>query len=130
MTKPQIVILHTGGNDLASVPAGALRHRLTELAMLVQASLPSIMVIWSEMLPRLSYRGAKDDKAVNVKRESVNRYVRNFVAKKNMLAIRHSAISRADEGAFLNDGVHLRTQGTRCFSRNCGSLLPFSKIRT
>ena len=61
MPEPQIpvVVFHTVENDLASIPAGTLCHRLTEPAMLVPKSLPNTMVIWSDMFPRLSFRGGK-----------------------------------------------------------------------
>ena len=117
MPEPHMVVLHTGGNDLASMSAGCLRHRLTELLTLIQAALPNTIVVWSDMLPRISYRYAHNSDSVDAARETVNRYVRGYMAKNNMRAIRHSAVTRADTLLFLPDGVHLSDLGNQLFQR-------------
>ena len=113
--EPAMVILHTGSNDLGTMPTGQLRRRLVELMALVKAALPRSTVVWSDMLPRRQYRGARNDKAVKDASVSVNRYLRTFAARNGMRAVRHIRVS-ADNGVdFLHDGVHLSQQGNSKF---------------
>jgi hypothetical protein len=57
-TPPQMLFVHLGGNDLASTPL----RQLTEQAQCDMKALaelcPHTALIWSDVLPRIKYRGA------------------------------------------------------------------------
>ena len=117
MPEPQYLVLHTGSNDLAHMPVGALRHKLAELLLLMKAALPRTVIIWSDMLPRLNYRGARCAKTVAKSSDTVNRFLRNFAVQNGMRCIKHHGVKRSRGEAFLPDGVHLSETGNKAFQR-------------
>ena len=115
--EPACVLVHSGSNDLAEMSAGALRHRIVELLALMKAALPRATIIWSDMLPRVQYRGATSSKKVCIAGSMVNRYVRNFAVKNGMRVVKHRAIRRDLAGMYMRDGVHLSDLGNAEFLR-------------
>lgn len=68
---PVILILHAGGNDVCSI-------RMDKLLTLMRADLDRIpgffrhvIIVWSEMVPRVVWQGARDDEAEEIARRNI-----------------------------------------------------------
>lgn len=77
---PVVLVLHAGGNDLCLM-------RLSELLTLIRIDLDHIMVyfaeiilVWSEVIPRVTWQGARDAGAVECMRRTLNTRISRFVS--------------------------------------------------
>ncbi|CAJ0949968.1 unnamed protein product [Ranitomeya imitator] len=82
-SSPTVVVIHAGGNDLASFP-------LTELLTLMRANLdkflgffPVMRLVWSELIPRLVWRGARELSDMERSRRTLNQRISRFIRFKN-----------------------------------------------
>lgn len=77
----------------------------------VSGSLGRCDVMWSEIVPRRVWRGARDPVAVEHSRYRTNLAMRKFLVKRGMGCIRHELIQAKVEGYYEPDGVHLSQVG-------------------
>ncbi|CAJ0929866.1 unnamed protein product [Ranitomeya imitator] len=110
-SSPTVVVIHAGGNDLASFP-------LAELLTLIRADLdklpgffPVMRLVWSELIPRLVWRGARELSAMERSRRSLNQRISRFIRFKNGVVVRHHRLEGDNSGFLLPDGVHLNDAG-------------------
>jgi hypothetical protein len=128
---PSMLFVHLGGNDLSSIPL----RKLTELAQYdltaLAAFCPHTVLIWSDVLPRIHYRGAHADNKMEKTRKTFNSSMRVFIKKANGKAVRNPEIQWYFAHLFRPDGVHLNDLGNdvllgvfhnsiRCFENNPG----------
>ncbi|CAJ0949278.1 unnamed protein product [Ranitomeya imitator] len=106
-SSPTVVVIHAGGNDLASFP-------LAELLTLMRADLdklpgffPVMRLVWSELIPRLVWRGARELSAMERSRRTLNQRISHFIRFKNGVVVRHHRLEGDNSGFLLPDGVHL-----------------------
>ncbi|CAJ0958425.1 unnamed protein product [Ranitomeya imitator] len=114
-SSPTVVVIHAGGNDLASFP-------LAELLTLMRADLdklpgffPVMRLVWSEMIPRLVWRGARELSAMERSRRTLNQRISHFIRFKNGVVVRHHRLEGDNSGFLLPDGVHLTNAGLDIF---------------
>ncbi|CAJ0959820.1 unnamed protein product [Ranitomeya imitator] len=114
-SSPTVVVIHAGGNDLASFP-------LAELLTLMRADLdklpgffPVMRLVWSEMIPRLVWRGARELGAMERSRRTLNQRISRFIRFKNGVVVRHHRLEGDNSGFLLPDGVHLNDAGLDIF---------------
>lgn len=117
-SHPQWLIIHLGGNDLASIP-------LLELILTMQKDInrfselfPETCVVWSDILPRATYRGAVSNAKVEKARKSLNNAMRTHMPKINGEVIHHPNIQWDAHHLFRKDGVHLNDTGNDIFLKN------------
>ncbi|KAJ7338060.1 hypothetical protein JRQ81_010589, partial [Phrynocephalus forsythii] len=72
-----MLLIHLGGNDLPRLLGKSLILCAKADLLCLFRSYPHVRVLWSEMLPRLVWKGAQDPKRIDQK--CVNREVGNFV---------------------------------------------------
>lgn len=108
---PDLLILHIGSNDILNVTACQLRHDIINLLQMLREMLPGTVIIFSEILPRLWYFGARDQNAVDKARKNIARYIRNHVSSIGIQILSHPAIDRHNFSLFRRDGVHLSDCG-------------------
>lgn len=108
---PVILVLHAGGNDLCSL-------RVAELLALMRVDLDrfllffsEVVIVWSEIIPRLVWHGAHDFMAVERARRTVNSRISRFVHVRSGVAIRHSLLEGDNGGLMSPDRVHLNDVG-------------------
>ncbi|CAJ0940265.1 unnamed protein product [Ranitomeya imitator] len=114
-SSPTIVVIHAGGNDLASSP-------LAELLTLIRSDMdkfpsffPLMRLVWSEVIPRLVWRGARELNAMERSRRTLNQRISRFVRFKNGVVVRHHRLEGDNSGFLLPDGVHLNEAGLDIF---------------
>ncbi|XP_069601439.1 uncharacterized protein [Ranitomeya imitator] len=114
-SSPTIVVIHAGGNDLASSP-------LAELLTLIRSDMDkfpsffqSMRLVWSEVIPRLVWRGARELNAMERSRRTLNQRISRFVRFKNGVVVRHHRLEGDNSGFLLPDGVHLNEAGLDIF---------------
>ncbi|XP_069583570.1 uncharacterized protein [Ranitomeya imitator] len=114
-SSPTIVVIHAGGNDLASSP-------LAELLTLIRSDMdkfpsffPLMRLVWSEVIPRLVWRGARELNAMERSRRTLNQRISRFIRFKNGVVVRHHRLEGDNSGFLLPDGVHLNEVGLDIF---------------
>ena len=65
---PAIIIFHIGTNDLIKVDEFCMRQRILVSLQDCIRQFPSTKIVWSDILPRVFYFGAKSQPAVEKKR--------------------------------------------------------------
>ncbi|KAM3917711.1 uncharacterized protein RB166_016656 [Leptodactylus fuscus] len=115
ITSPVILVLHVGGNDLGYV-------RKSDLVPLIRSDLESIpsffkkvVVVWSEMVSRVNWRGARDYKAMEKVRKTVNAQLARFVRSKGGVVVRHRELEGDNSQLMKSDGVNLNDAGMEIF---------------
>lgn len=112
---PVVLVLHVGGNDIASL-------RTLELLAVMRADMDRfplffsrVLLVWSEITPRLVWRGARNFLAADRARRAVNARISRFVRARAGVAIRHSLLENVEDGVLSDDGVHLTDIGCDIF---------------
>ena len=115
-SPPDILVIHLGGNDLPGLPGkGLILDILRDLTWLRQRY-PTMRIVWSTIIPRLAWRGARNLDAVNTARRGVNREVCRGVCSGGLgSVVGHHRISAGDKGLFRENGVHLSKAGLDIF---------------
>ena len=68
---------------------------------------PESCMVWSDVLPRATYRGAVSNAKVEKARKSLNTAMKSFMPKINGICIHHQNIQWNSHHLFRNDGVHM-----------------------
>ncbi|CAJ0959066.1 unnamed protein product [Ranitomeya imitator] len=112
---PTVVVIHAGGNNLAS----SLLAELLTLMRLDMDKFPSFFsamrLVWSEVIPRLVWWGARELNAMERSRRTLNQRISRFVRFKNGVVVRHHRLEGDNTGFLLPDGVHLNDAGLDIF---------------
>ena len=110
-TPPEMLFVHLGGNDFVTTPL----RKLTEQAqcdMKVLAELcPQTVLIWSDVLPRIRYRGAYRNNKMKKTCKTFNSAMRAYIRRIGGKAVRHQEIKWNLPHLFRPDGVHLNDMG-------------------
>lgn len=69
---PSILIFHCGGNDIGHIPLGGLRYALKSQVTEIQCTLPNTMIVFSQILPRHSWRYSNNTDAMERSRVRLN----------------------------------------------------------
>ncbi|XP_053098555.1 uncharacterized protein LOC128321972 [Hemicordylus capensis] len=115
---PDILVLHLGENDLASQTGLAIFHSLRKDILQVLRWCPGIAILWSAMLQRRVWRGARDPYGVDRARRKVNAQMARFLGSIGGGFIEHPGIIFSLPCLFRGDGVHLSPSGTRLFLKD------------
>lgn len=118
--KPFMVIIHLGGNSVVNTKLRTFEKKITKDIEYMFSSYPDTCFVWSDILPRLDWRGVKpsDFKAMEKKRGCLNRVARKAVASNCMgRIIIHDNFDHT-KGLFIKDGVHLSPVGNDLFLLN------------
>ena len=116
---PTSIIIHLGGNDLVTVTQSRMIKRMKKDLRYISSVYPSARLIWSDILPRTSWRGVVNTpeklKTLDNKRKRINRAGRQIT---RTLPHGYSIIHELDSstsGLFKTDGVHLTLIGNAIF---------------
>ena len=71
---PELLVIHCGGNDIGFVKSIILRNNVEKTLKNLQMLLPCTKIVWSQILPRLSWRPAIGEKILNKVRMRLNRF--------------------------------------------------------
>ncbi|CAJ0946880.1 unnamed protein product [Ranitomeya imitator] len=109
---PQILVIHLGGNDLRKRPCRELIKDIKFDVLRLWAMFPKVLVVWSDIVPRKVWRGARSPEGVNRARIKVNKAVSRFMARNGAVVVRHINLESGTGGYWRLDGVHLNAVGT------------------
>ena len=116
---PVTIVIHLGGNDIVTVTQGKLIRSIKKDINYIASVFPSAAIVWSDILPRLKWRGAPNDPQtlyqLDQKRKRINRAGRQVIRQlANGKYIVHE-IDTVTPGLFRPDGVHLTLIGNSIF---------------
>ena len=105
---PDILIIHCGANDIGQEPCGKLLHEMkVSFINLIWYIVPGCTIIFSQMLPRLSWRYSDNVEKMERTRKRINKGVRSFLYKRRCYVIKHPDFDDKLKTMFSDDGVHL-----------------------
>ncbi|XP_056426231.1 uncharacterized protein LOC130367675 [Hyla sarda] len=110
-----ILVVHVGGNDLCY-------SRVPDLITLMKADVDRIsgfftklVLVWSEIVPRVSWQGARNAAAIERSRRLVNSRMARFVRSKGGIVVRHRELEGDNRQFMIPDGIHLNDTGFEIF---------------
>jgi len=107
---PRIIIIHIGGY----LDAKTLCERIKEILIWVHGLLPHTMLVWYQILPRLSWRYSTNLNAMDRSRNRIHTSTASFLNMSFGSYIRYPEI-KMDQKFFVEDGVHLSNLGCQIF---------------
>ncbi|CAC5421755.1 unnamed protein product [Mytilus coruscus] len=111
---PTYLVLHIGGNDLGEIKTGVLRNRLKNYLKNVSELLLNTTLVWSQILPRLTWRYSADTEAMDRSRQRINSSLASYIIRQGGHYIRYPDIS-PNSTFICQDGVHLTDIGNYIF---------------
>uniref|UniRef100_A0A1B8XUR0 SGNH hydrolase-type esterase domain-containing protein n=1 Tax=Xenopus tropicalis TaxID=8364 RepID=A0A1B8XUR0_XENTR len=114
---PNVILLHAGGNDLGICPMKALISTIRTDCFRLRSLFEGLIIIWSEIIPRTHWRGARSHRAINRVRIKVNKAVASNVQKNGGIVVRHKELEN-NMAFFRTDGIHLNEVGLDLFNFN------------
>ncbi|XP_056385834.1 uncharacterized protein LOC130282023 [Hyla sarda] len=110
-----VLVVHAGGNDLCFT-------RVPELITIMKADVERLggffsemVLVWSEIVPRVKWQGARDAEAIERSRRLVNSRMARFVRSKGGVVVRHRELEGDNRRFMISDGVHLNDIGLDIF---------------
>ena len=117
-TAPNYILVQLGSNDLVNVKSKELIESINCSFLRLSLLAPNTTIIWSDILPRAYWHGAKSQKNIDMARKRVNSVVRSRVLQSNGRAIKHPNITFSDFTLFRFDGAHLTDLGNSIYLNN------------
>ncbi len=111
---PAVTIAHLGANDLVNVRARKLSRIIMEDIEELARYCPRCVFIWSDLLPRLFWKGAKSVTKIELKRKRINREGRQACLKMGGRFIKHT-VDHNTPNLFWEDGIHMNELGNDIF---------------
>ncbi|CAG2227125.1 unnamed protein product [Mytilus edulis] len=102
------------GNDLGEIKTGVLRNRLKHYLKKVTELLLNTTLVWSQILPRLTWRYSADTDAMDRSRQRINSSLASYIIRQGGHYIRYPDIS-PNSTFICQDGVHLTDIGNYIF---------------
>lgn len=113
--RPSWLVVHLGGNDLGRVPGLELIQQIQGDFAYIGSVWPEVRLVWSDIVPRVRWRGARDLKAIDKARKKVNWAVSRFMETEGGFAVRHPRLVAQAPQMYSLDGVHLSSRGLELF---------------
>ena len=119
---PKTVFIHLGSNDLCNIRAKELFEDINLEMCYLSLRVPKCKIVWSDMLPRQSWRGAQNVKSIELKRKRLNRSIAKLVGDLGGQRCRHPEITH-DASLYTPRGVHLNKEGMALFRSDVSRVL-------
>jgi lysophospholipase L1-like esterase len=112
---PDYLMIHCGGNDIGQgVKCVVLRNQIKKGISKLLDLLPNTIIIWSQILPRLHWRGELDHAAVDRARLRLNSCIATFILKFGGKYVSYPELKTPCPELF-KDSVHLNSLGNCLF---------------
>ena len=115
MCPPQVLGLHLGGNDMGLLTGKALIMQAKADFERIWELWPSTWIVWSDMLPRRTWREGWFPQGLNRAVKKVNREIRLALMYRRGWVINHPEIFIHRADLYRPDGVHLSDVGNDIF---------------
>lgn len=79
--SPTALLIHCGGNDLGKTSVRKLRLAINQLIHYLRHEFANVHIIWSLILPRISWRYSENTKAMGKARKRINSFIHCFKRK-------------------------------------------------
>ncbi|XP_044160334.1 nuclear factor 7, brain-like isoform X1 [Bufo gargarizans] len=112
---PTVLVIHAGGNDLCSVPVAELISLIRFDFDRFTSFFADLIVVWSEVIPRAWWNGARNQPPIERARRLLNMRVSRHVRSKGGVVIRHRQLEGDNSELMLQDGVLLNDNGLDIF---------------
>lgn len=111
---PDIIIIHIGGNDIGHVRLGYLQLFIKRLFEWLWDQFPGSLMVWSQILPRITWRYSVNLEAMERVRRRINSTVAKYVIVRGGGYIHYPDI-KSDFDCLQLDGVHLNPYANEYF---------------
>lgn len=112
---PHYLLVHCGGNDIGQEDkCVVLRENIKKGLEKLQNLLPNTTLIWSQVLPRLQWRGEVDHLALERARVRLNSCIATYILELGGKYIRYPELQESSPCLFRNK-VHLNSLGNSFF---------------
>ena len=115
---PSVILIHLGTNDIVNTPVQEIQWTFQQAMSLIFKHVHNPFLIFSEILPRLYYKGAINQKKVEKTRKTLNRRIRALMGRCGGHVIRHPMFSQEQVHLFRKDGTHLTAEGNELFLKD------------
>ena len=116
--SPATIIVHIGTNDLVEVDEFSIRQRIALTMKRCRDVFPATCIIWSDILPRVFYFGARSQMSIERKRRAVNRWARSQGRRLGVSILHHPQFTWTETSLYRYDGIHLSPLGNGIFIAN------------
>ncbi|XP_052720177.1 uncharacterized protein LOC128191871 [Crassostrea angulata] len=123
--SPQFIVMHCGGNDLGQIPLSKLLYRVKWDIRLMASVFPDCQLVWSFILPRITWRYSQRPRCMEQARNRVNRLAAKEVLACGGRIIRHPQFIGKPQNLYSSDGVHLSKLGNYLFLNNIQGALEY-----
>ncbi|OCT78430.1 hypothetical protein XELAEV_18029527mg [Xenopus laevis] len=117
---PHVLVLHVGGNDMGIMSQRDLVRQMKIDIDKLRSLFVGVVIVWSEMIPRLVWRWAREHSAMERSRRKLNQLLSVFIRRSGGVVVRHKDLERAVPGHYRRDGVHLSNVGLDLFNLGLG----------
>ena len=104
--KPKYLVLHSAGNDIGQHQSANLLRSVKHDIGNITWTFKGTTIVWSQILPRLQWRGELDYNSLEKVRKRVNNGLASYVLKSGGKYLRYPAIKNYSVKMFC-DSVHL-----------------------
>ncbi|KAJ8305890.1 LOW QUALITY PROTEIN: hypothetical protein KUTeg_016435 [Tegillarca granosa] len=105
---PSYLILHCSGNAIGQFSKSiALIHRILKTIRTLFTILPYKKIVWSQIVPRLSWTGEINHASANKVRLRINRIISKYVICNGGFYVRYPELIEKNVSLFDQGGVHL-----------------------
>lgn len=111
---PDIILLHCGGNDLGRLSLVRIRRLLNDIIKFINLNF-RCKIVWSQLLPRATWRYSDNHSAMESNRKRVNSYAAKRIIMSNGFYIRHPDLEKVTPSLYKEDCVHLSFHGNCLF---------------
>ncbi|OCT92145.1 hypothetical protein XELAEV_18015199mg [Xenopus laevis] len=112
---PHVLVLHVGGNDMGIMSQRDLVRQMKIDIDKLRSLFVGVVIVWSEMIPRLVWRWARDHSAMERSRRKLNQLLSVFIRRSGGVDL-----ERAVPGHYRRVGVHLSNVGLDLFNLGLG----------
>ncbi|KAM3918948.1 uncharacterized protein RB166_013686 [Leptodactylus fuscus] len=114
-SPPVILVVHAEDNNLCVLCVAELITLMRADLERITSYFAEVVLVWSEIVPRVTWQGARDAGAVEKARRTVNSHLSRFVRSKRGVVVRHRQLEEDNRCLMRPDGVHLNEIGLDIF---------------
>lgn len=116
---PVILVIHEGGNELCFLKMAELRLMQSDLDCL-PAFFPQLIVVWSEIVPKVVWQGVRDASAIGKAHRTLNARLSRFNHSRSSVVVHHRQLGGDNSSLMRPNNVHLNDIGLDIFLSGMG----------
>lgn len=125
---PDVLIIHLGGNDIGKLRTLDIVFQIRDDLLRIKLSFPDTVIIFSEVIQRLSWCSLPSLRPLEKVRRRINRAVSKLLSAVGIFSFRHTELEGLIVGLYRSDGVHLSEVGLDIFNANLGTCVELAAV--